>query len=203
MNCPNCSTFCEEGVRFCPVCGTRIAGEQSDFIPLNPMPETASSAVMSPAEMIMRQNEEKTEKTYRGLLIFSLFLALFLVAGAIYIGAFYSPNENAQSPTDTAEEAIQGLVGSWMNDDGYIVLTASGKVAADEKRGTYTNDESVIVMEFENSTVISDYVISEDDELTLTTSRLGADSSFTYLKVTSRTDLTYSELTKMWEDINN
>ncbi len=208
MNCPFCGYFCEDGVRFCPSCGGQVIADESEFLSVPSLseamqPEAVPMAEMlSPAEMYQQQMDEKTVRRYTGWLVFSLFLALLMVAGAIYLVAFMPKNEPEPEEAPPAEVIIPENVGSWMNDDGFIILTASGKFAADQLSGTYTMDDSTIVLDGGKEVIAASYVI-EDNVLTLTTSHMGEESSFTYYFVTQRTDLSYSQLTEMWQSMGN
>ncbi len=203
MNCPNCGTFLEEGVRFCPVCGSQ-AVSGSEFVSLNPMPETAQPAEMlSPQEMFIRQNEEKTVNRYKGLLVFSLILAILFVAGAVYMAAFFKmPEKPVESQTDILPVQDAGIVGSWANDDGFIIFTSSGRFAADDMQGSYTLGESLLIMDYGDYTAVSEYAL-EGDKLTLTVSRPGTETGYTYYRVSEETNLTYSQITELWESMDN
>lgn len=203
MNCPYCGFLCEEGARFCPSCGKQMSAGDGDVA------ATASAAnipqipeAVPPAEMAKRKSEDKTVRRYKGLIIFSLFLALALVVGAVYLMAFM-PKENVEPEKATEQEVyVSPAVGSWANEDGYIIMTATGKFAADGVSGTYTMDDTVIVFNDGSTVIIADYTI-EEGVLTLVTTYLGSTSEYTYYMVSERTDLTYSQLSELWDGMDS
>ncbi len=203
MICSYCGYYCEDGVRFCPSCGNQTAAEESGFVPLNTVPETAPQAPLSPNEELQRLADEKTVKTYKGLLVFSLFLALLLVAGAVYLVAFMPEKKEEpiiEEPV-ASEVVLAPNVGSWASEDGFIILTASGKFAADDLSGTYSMDDKTMVFDCGDEVIIAEYSL-DDDTLTLVVSSLGNDIGYTYYKVSERTDLSYSKIEEMRQEMN-
>lgn len=199
MNCPYCGFLCEEGIRFCPSCGSQIVSDTPEFAA--PAAQPAAPA-MPTAEALKRMQEEKSVKTFRTLIVLSLFLALALVAGAVYLMAFMPEEKPEKEPEKTPVEIIvPETVGSWANEDGFIILTASGKFAADNLSGKYTMDETVVVLDGGDTIIVAEYVI-EEDTITLTTSYLGRESTYIYYKVSERTDLSRSQLKELWEELN-
>lgn len=203
MNCPSCGYPCADDARFCPSCGNQNMGGNSDFVPLSPMPEMKPNMpAADPSEEYYQLIEEKTASRFTGLLVFSIFMAVLLVAAAVYLMTFIPGNkkEDTETVVLSNSEIVTGLTGSWVCDEGYIILTASGKFAADDLSGTYLWDDANIVLEGENMKITAEYVL-EDDSLTLETSDISGDRSYTYYLVSRKTDLTYSQLMEMWESI--
>lgn len=200
MNCPYCGFYCEDEVRFCPSCGKQIVSFETADAPAVSAVNVPQLPEISPAEMIVRKAEDKTVKRYRGLIVFSLFLALALVAGAVY---FMTVSRNTPAKEDGEIESgyTNPIAGSWMNDDGYIIITASGMFAADGISGDYVADESSVVFKSGGTVIVADYYI-DGDVLTLATAYPGSVSEYTYYKVSERTDLTNSQLTQLWDSRN-
>ncbi len=205
MNCPSCGFPCEDGARFCPSCGNQNMGENSDFVSLSPISETQPNMpAAEPSEQYFQMMEEKTESRFTGLMVFSICMAVLLIAAAIYLMTFIPQNRKEDTETEVVSntETVTGLTGSWVCEDGYIVFTASGKFAADDLSGTYLRDDANIVLEGEKQKITAEYVL-EDDSLTIETSDISGERSYTYYLVSRRTDLTYSELMEMWESIES
>lgn len=203
MNCPYCGFLCDDGSRFCPSCGKQMTAEGMDFEQFNTMPQVQPVAAPSHSEMLLNQAEERVVKKFKGLLVLALFLALALLAGAVYMVAFVPKNKTAEEPavSETDTVVLPALVGSWVNDSSYLVMTASGKFACDGVSGTYTSDGEAVIFSGEE-TVYAEYTVSDGD-MTLVRKRLGEEYSYTFHFVTERTDLTYSELLEMYKSMGN
>ncbi len=198
MNCPYCGFYCEDDVRFCPSCGKQIVSLENTEAPTISAVNIPPQSEMSPAEMLVRKAEDKTAKRYRGLIVFSLFLALALVVGAVYLMTL-SPRNAEADGIESESDYVSPVVGSWMNEKGYIIITASGKFASDGQSGTYTADNSAIVFNADGTVISAEYNI-DGDMLTLVTTYLGKSSEYIYYKVSERTDLTNSQLAQLWNN---
>ena len=203
MICSYCGFNCEDGVRFCPSCGNQIVSSEPDFVSVSSMSEIQQPSSFS-MEQLQIQADEKTVRRYTGWLVFSLFLALLLIAAAVYLVAFLPEEKEPEVQQETPEiieEITEPNVGSWANEDGFIIMTASGKFAADDMSGTYSMDDSYIIFHCGDDTVITEYSVS-GDILTLTTTRLGEEKSYTFRLVSERTDLSYSQLADIWDEMS-